>query len=247
VSFNSITQYLSVVEVRDGSGAHALSPGQVRIYINGSQQPVSGTSVWSDAGSSFTISSIVWEGLDVAPTPQTTYTSTSPSSIIVNARVFDATIRVADFLGLSVPGAGVTVTLANNTVVQGQTGGDGSFPLRMIPLGTYQGSVANLGISTQVSGDASSQKAVRTIVPLSYPVMFLAILAGIVALAGALVVRRRFVSQTHETVKLPRAASDTIWTDRYTTCPRCKSEDIDRGAGYRGEYTCRNCGYYWKR
>jgi len=30
------------------------------------------------------------------------------------------------------------------------------------------------------------------------------------------------------------------------TCPKCDSTKLDRKAGYRGEYTCRDCGFYWK-
>ncbi len=31
------------------------------------------------------------------------------------------------------------------------------------------------------------------------------------------------------------------------TCPRCDSTKLDRGAGYRGEYKCKECGYFWRR
>jgi transposase-like protein len=30
-------------------------------------------------------------------------------------------------------------------------------------------------------------------------------------------------------------------------CPKCDSTDVDRKAGYRGEYKCRNCGHFWRR
>ena len=29
-------------------------------------------------------------------------------------------------------------------------------------------------------------------------------------------------------------------------CPRCKSDNVDRVAGYRGEYRCMNCGHSWQ-
>ncbi|MDA4128140.1 MAG: hypothetical protein OK422_01540 [Thaumarchaeota archaeon] len=31
------------------------------------------------------------------------------------------------------------------------------------------------------------------------------------------------------------------------SCPHCLSELVDRRAGYRGEYKCKNCGYFWRR
>jgi len=29
-------------------------------------------------------------------------------------------------------------------------------------------------------------------------------------------------------------------------CPRCDSDNVDRKAGYRGEYRCLQCGHYWQ-
>ncbi len=29
-------------------------------------------------------------------------------------------------------------------------------------------------------------------------------------------------------------------------CPKCESEEVDRKAGYRGEYKCLNCGHFWQ-
>jgi DNA-directed RNA polymerase subunit RPC12/RpoP len=29
-------------------------------------------------------------------------------------------------------------------------------------------------------------------------------------------------------------------------CPKCGSENVDRKAGYRGEYRCMTCGYSWQ-
>jgi len=29
-------------------------------------------------------------------------------------------------------------------------------------------------------------------------------------------------------------------------CPKCDSDNVDRRAGYRGEYRCLQCGYYWQ-
>ena len=29
-------------------------------------------------------------------------------------------------------------------------------------------------------------------------------------------------------------------------CPRCESENVDRRSGYRGEYRCEDCGYFWQ-
>jgi transposase-like protein len=34
--------------------------------------------------------------------------------------------------------------------------------------------------------------------------------------------------------------------DLKVECPKCKSMDVDHTRGYRGEYTCKNCGNFWR-
>ena len=29
-------------------------------------------------------------------------------------------------------------------------------------------------------------------------------------------------------------------------CPKCGSDNVDRQSGYRGEYKCLDCGYFWQ-
>ena len=29
-------------------------------------------------------------------------------------------------------------------------------------------------------------------------------------------------------------------------CPKCDSDNVDRNAGYRGEYKCLDCGHSWQ-
>ncbi len=42
----------------------------------------------------------------------------------------------------------------------------------------------------------------------------------------------------HEEVK--------VQAEEKVVCPTCESEDVDRRSGYRGEYICRACGYFWQ-
>ena len=30
------------------------------------------------------------------------------------------------------------------------------------------------------------------------------------------------------------------------TCPKCESDNVDKKAGYRGEYRCLDCGHSWQ-
>jgi len=34
--------------------------------------------------------------------------------------------------------------------------------------------------------------------------------------------------------------------DSKIECLRCGSENVDRRTGYRGEYKCAECGYFWQ-
>jgi len=34
--------------------------------------------------------------------------------------------------------------------------------------------------------------------------------------------------------------------EQKVTCPKCESDNVDRSAGYRGEYKCLQCGHYWQ-
>ena len=35
-------------------------------------------------------------------------------------------------------------------------------------------------------------------------------------------------------------------TAQQINCPNCDSTNVDRSSGYRGEYRCLDCGYYWQ-
>jgi transposase-like protein len=45
--------------------------------------------------------------------------------------------------------------------------------------------------------------------------------------------------------KYLKAPRETDINDKIE-CPDCKSKNVDRGAGYRGEYRCKDCGHYWQ-
>ena len=189
VAFYSVTQYLVTIAVSDSSGAHAISPDSVILNINGGNQMVT-TSAWVEAGASLQVISIVWHGVNVAPTPYVNYVVSSPLTVAVNSRVYDATISVKDPLGLPVGGAGLTITLANGTTIHTSTSGDGTATLRMIPLGTYQGTVSALGVTSALSGDASTQGTVVAHTALSWGVLLLVVIVLAVVIGVFFLFRR---------------------------------------------------------
>jgi hypothetical protein len=145
--------------------------------------------VWSDAGGTLQVTSIYWKGVDVTPAQSNRYTVASPFTITLDAKVFEALVQVKDLLGFSVGGAPYTITFANKTTVHGTTAGDGTINLGSIPLGTFQGSVSYLGVTTNFSGDASTSPTTTVLVSLSYSLI--ALLVGAVAVVVVVVFLRR--------------------------------------------------------
>ena len=191
VVFNSVTQYLVNLAVSDSGGAHLLSPVSVILSVNGGNQMAT-TSAWVATGASLQVVSIMWHGVNVAPTPPTNYVVSSPLTISVNARVYDATIIVKDPLGLPIGGAGCTFVLANGTTVHASTSGDGSVTLHMLPLGTFQGTVSSFGQSSTLSGDAAVQGTVEARLALSWDTLFVIIVPIVVIILVVVLVLRRY-------------------------------------------------------
>ncbi|MDA4125457.1 MAG: carboxypeptidase-like regulatory domain-containing protein [Thaumarchaeota archaeon] len=191
VHFFSATQYLVTIVVKDSSGANVLQPSVMQVDVNGETHNVIGNQVWADNGSKLSIVGITWHGEDVTMPQATPFVVSQAGTVDVNTRVYDATIIVKDLLGFPVGGAGVTVTLANGTVLHTVTGGDGTVNLRMIPLGTYRATVTNLGTSSSISGDASVQSTAEVHISLSYSTIGGIILVIVLVVIAIVLIRRR--------------------------------------------------------
>ena len=185
VVFNSVAQYLVTLAISDSTGARALRPASVILSVNGGNQMAT-TSAWVDGGVSLEVISILWHGVNVAPTPPANYAVSSPLTVYVNARVYDAIITVKDPLGLPIGGADCAITLANGTTVHASTSGDGTVTLYSIPIGTYQGTASAFGTSSAFSGDASVQGSVTAHLGISWAVILLLVGVGVVIILGVL-------------------------------------------------------------
>jgi hypothetical protein len=85
------------------------------------------------------------------------------------------------------------MTLANGTVITGTTKGDGTFTTGLIPIGTFTARVSNLGIATQISGNAAAGKSVaegKLALSLVLLIVIIAAVAGGAA-GGVLFLRMR--------------------------------------------------------
>jgi len=146
--------------------------------------------VWADSGSFLTVASVVWHGSQVKP-GNFSLEVTGPSSANVPVKVYDATIRVTDLLGLPVGGAQGQVSLANGTTITRAVAADGTIDLAEIPIGTFNATISSFGQSVQVLGNAASEPRVDVTVVLSP--LIIGIIIGVFAASYAtlLFLRRR--------------------------------------------------------
>jgi len=54
------------------------------------------------------------------------------------------------------------------------------------------------------------------------------------------------VDEAYEKYLMPQTPPRDVEIEEKVTCPKCDSENVDRKAGYRGEYRCLDCGHYWQ-
>ncbi|GEM_PF-4005726 len=191
VSFQSVVQYLVTVVVKDSGATNILTPASLTLTVNGGDMTTTSGAIWVDGGSRVGVMTVFWHRLDVAPSQPAEYDITSPFTIAVDARVYDATIMVEDTLGVAVGGADASITLANGTNIHASSAGDGIILVKEIPLGTYRATISYLGLSTTLSGDASTAGSVVAHLPLGWSVILLLVVVIVLGVAVFLFVRRR--------------------------------------------------------
>jgi hypothetical protein len=157
LNFESVAQYFASFAFSD-SHSNAITPTSLSITERSppAQLQVPGFSLWIDNGTSFTIASLIWEGVDVKPLSSAVYNADTASTISINARVYEATVKVVDYFGSPVTGANVAISLANGSTISGATASNGTATFRQIPLGAFAGTVTSVGVTSHVSGDAST-------------------------------------------------------------------------------------------
>ena len=196
VDVKTVIQYFLRFDVTDAAGVKKLNFSSLQISVNGQVQNVTAQGVFLDTSTAFTISSLTYGGVDVKPQNSGEYSVSSPTIIPLKALVYDATVKVTDFLGLPVSGSSVKMTLANGSVISGTTIGDGTFTASEIPLGTYTASVSGLASSAQVTGDASEQavKSVGVLFSTVSLVLIVCLIVGALAVSLFLVRKRRIAT-----------------------------------------------------
>jgi Phosphate-induced protein 1 conserved region len=217
LAFGSATQYLVGFRFTDALGLRTIIPTTFQI---GASQPnatleVRGSEAWLDAGSTFMIKQLLWEGVDVKPLDQIVSVD-SPQNVTVAARVYDATLRVTDYLQIPISGASANIQLANGTTMTMVTGADGTISLTSIPLGRFSATVSYLGFSQQTSASSTAvDERIDVRLPASLPDIG-ATTGGValVALTAYALVRRRRQSKAERAQSL--AHSSNLVTDAFS-------------------------------
>ncbi len=176
LTFNSIPQYLVSFNLFDHNGIHRIAPSSIQIQTDQSTVlDVPSFGIWLNAGTNFQITEVIWENTNVKPDFPIEYTVNGPLNETLLCRIYDANIVVQDYLGLPIAGAKVSCDLANGTKLQANSDTDGTANFQMIPLGTFQATAHNLGVSASANGDATTQTTKIQIL-LSYPIFALIII-----------------------------------------------------------------------
>jgi hypothetical protein len=213
LTFHSVRQDLVSFAISDSSGSGALVPPPSSMTVDepgsvGGQQVGTGLNLWIDNGTTFTVPRIEWEGLNVAPTTSRMYVVASPLAIAIDARVYDLTLDVTDYLSHPVAGAVAQVTLANGTKLTERTDSAGSLTLRQIPLGTFNMTITSLGFSSHLAGDASQGAPIVVKTYGSYLIL------GMVSIPVAVVIAAVIALFTVRNLSHGGERGDTRWWRR---------------------------------
>jgi hypothetical protein len=191
LTFNSVEQFLVSFQFTDHDG-NPIVPSRFELQTASVVVEAPQFSVWVDSGTQLQVRSVIWQNAEVKPAQQASYVASGAVNETVQCRVFNAQLSVKDYLGLPVSGAQVTVALANQTVINTVTGGDGTVSLSRIPVGTFQATATYLGTTATIQSDASTQPVTAIKVFASLPTVGLiaAVSALTVAVVVVLAVRR---------------------------------------------------------
>ena len=139
----TITLHLSIYQVdfskvfQDGNGnplPHPPSSIQLS-YPNGTSTSLVPTGAYLLPGGTYSISTVTWMGVSVAPSPNTFNPMNGLSP--VSLQIYDLTVLVVAQDGGATAGVTVSLTLAGETIIQNTTGSNGILVFRDLPKGQY--------------------------------------------------------------------------------------------------------------
>jgi len=170
-----------------------VSPSYIYLQCpNGTIRTISNYTISRAQSGTYTVTSILWEGIDVVPSPSPLMALTKNDNFTINCLVYDLKVKVTDLYGLPVSGAIVTVTLPNGTTVTAQTNNEGIAIFIQVPRGSFTGTVSHLGQTDSVSGDVAQASTTPAPAKVNFsPVVILSILIPVVGVIIFVYWRRR--------------------------------------------------------
>lgn len=131
-------------------------PSSIQIaYPNGTTASLNPSGTYVLPAGTYSISSVTWKGVNVAPSPITF----NPKNGIqpITLQIYDLTLTVVDQAGQPASGATVTLTLNGQTITRGTTGLNGTLVLRALPKGQYVVAVGGQSQTINVSQNTNSK------------------------------------------------------------------------------------------
>ena len=140
--------------------------------VNGSTTNPSPSGTYLLAAGTYTVSSVIWNGVDVTPASGKSFNPRSGSPVF-DLQIYDLTVLAVDQSGQAIASAQVTVTRNGQMVAQGTTRGDGSVDLGYLPVGQYVVQVNSQSDSTSstISLTQDANQRVQVLPPVSWILM----------------------------------------------------------------------------
>ncbi|HZY47457.1 MAG TPA: ATPase domain-containing protein, partial [Candidatus Bathyarchaeia archaeon] len=156
---------------RSGSGkllSSEPSSFMLTSHVNGSTTSPSPSGNYLLPAGTYTISSVIWNGVDVTPSGGVSFNPRSGTPAI-DLAVYNLTVLAVDQNGQAIPNAQVTVTRNDQVIAQGTTGNDGSLVLGNLPVGQYvvQVKSQSQSVSSTISLTQDTSQRVQVVPPSS--------------------------------------------------------------------------------
>ncbi len=179
IDFNSV--------FRDGNGnLLPQSPSTFRLaHPNGTVTSQSGSAIYILPAGSYSISGVMWRGVDVTPATVSFNPRNGPPTF--SLQIYDATLLVVNQDGQVLPGAQVTLSLGGQIIAQGTTATDGVLAVPNLPRGQYIVQVEYQSQTTTSTLDLTQNVSSRVQVNLAPSSAWIGQTLGWVLIVGAAV------------------------------------------------------------
>jgi hypothetical protein len=190
IEIDGVTQYHVTFVFTDYSGSVVIAPSGFGVDVNGHDANISAADSWFDSGTTVNVTRVAWDGGEVPTVGSPSLHVTAPEDLKVQTGIYEASLKVTDVFGLPLSGVDVFVVFANGTTTTTVTAADGVAELGLVPAGTYQASVSNLGITTKATANPALAPQALVRLPISYSLIGVIVLVVVICGAALVALRR---------------------------------------------------------